>query len=390
MRKIGLLCVIFAWAVVHLGFSVQAQGVSAEIILTIDRPAGPLGTVVSLSPDGSQFMYYERGSENTLCFYTLDNVQQKCAAWLSREEPRNPEASSFVWSPDSKYVVFHTDLLRTLQDSDIWIVEASTGTLTNLTDDGFTGSLMRTKDNFWFDYAGVWSPDGAHIYFLRNAIKEGRPDGGVMLYRVPAGGGEATKVLDVTIPLVPVEAFSTLRLALSPDGKKIAVDYSPRNDDYKGGVFISSLEGDQPAFVRISEQAPPLYPNRVSFSADGKYVLVQNGNIQYGTMRKDDPDPALVANVDSTPGVPLSESGYSFGAGWSSEGSALIYVVRNPLQTELEGLYYKESPDAKGQMILPGAFIAPDPMSLVLVWAANDHLILSSVKSEFYVVKLSR
>lgn len=390
MRRTGLLWVICAWVMVQIGFSVQAQGVSAEIILTIDRPAGPLGTVVALSPDGSQFMYYERGSENTLCFYTLANVEQKCAAWLSREEPRNPEASSFVWSPDSKYVVFHTDLLRTLQDSDIWIVEASTGTLTNLTDDGYTGSLMRTKDNFWFDYAGVWSPDGAHVYFLRNAIKEGRPDGGVMLYRVPVSGGEATKVFDVTIPLVPVEAFSSLRLALSPDGKKIAVDYSPRGDDHKGGVFISSLEGEQFAFVRISDQIRPFYPNRISFSADGKYVLVQNNDTQYGTMRKGDPDPSLVANVDSTPGVPLSEIGYSLGAGWSPEGSALIYVVRDPFQPELEGLYYKESPNAEGQMILQGRFIAPDPASITLVWAANDHLILSSLKSEFHVVKLSR
>ena len=80
------------------------------------------------------------------------------------------------WSPDGKSLVFTTD--RTGSDSpSLWRVAASGGPAEKLTD-----------GPAWYS---VFSPDGAHVYFVGYGDKAGS------LWRVPAGGGAARRMTEL-------------------------------------------------------------------------------------------------------------------------------------------------------------------------------------------------
>jgi len=57
-------------------------------------------------------------------------------------------------------------------DSDLWVLDAVSGALTNLTDDGYIGSLFSLGDDanptFSIDSSPAWTPDGRSVTFSSN------------------------------------------------------------------------------------------------------------------------------------------------------------------------------------------------------------------------------
>jgi hypothetical protein len=49
------------------------------------------------------------------------------------------EDRTVVWSPDSTTIAFSENAFVTFVDGDLWTMDATTGELVNLTDDGFDG-----------------------------------------------------------------------------------------------------------------------------------------------------------------------------------------------------------------------------------------------------------
>jgi Tol biopolymer transport system component len=52
-----------------------------------------------------------------------------------------------VWSPDSTRIVFSEQTFVTFKDGDLWVMDAATGTLTNLTDDNYTDAIFFLKED---------------------------------------------------------------------------------------------------------------------------------------------------------------------------------------------------------------------------------------------------
>ena len=103
-------------------------------------------------------------------------------------------------SPDGKSIVFvvrKTDLEANRGRNDLWIVGTDGTGLRRMTTDPASDTTPR------------WSPDGKAIYFLSSR------SGSSQVWRLPAGGGEATRVTSL-----PLDVGSYL---VSPDGNLLLV-----------------------------------------------------------------------------------------------------------------------------------------------------------------------
>jgi Tol biopolymer transport system component len=97
-------------------------------------------------------------------------------------------------------MAFTENATRFMVESDVWVMEAESGELRNLTDDGIAGSIFKAqsgKEEAWLDIAPDWSPDGKQLIFARSICKENQQPG-TELHRVPETGGGAEKLLVVT------------------------------------------------------------------------------------------------------------------------------------------------------------------------------------------------
>ena len=121
------------------------------------------------SPDGKYIAYQSNRSGD-------------CEIWIARSDGSSPrqltrlhaQISGFPrWSPDGKYIAFHS---RIKGYGNIFVANVETGDDRKLT----TGTTN--------DVAPTWSHDGKWIYF------ESEREDGLQIWRVPAGGGNATRL----------------------------------------------------------------------------------------------------------------------------------------------------------------------------------------------------
>jgi Tol biopolymer transport system component len=121
------------------------------------------------SPDGRYIAYQSTRSGD-------------CEIWIARSDGTSSrqltrlhaQISGFPrWSPDGKYIAFHS---RFNGYGNIFVANVETGDYRKLT----TGTTN--------DVAPAWSHDGKWIYF------ESEREDGLQIWRVPAGGGPATRL----------------------------------------------------------------------------------------------------------------------------------------------------------------------------------------------------
>jgi len=124
------------------------------------------GRIRALSPDGRRLLV-ERGKR--ICVYDAGTLAEPtCVAWPGEQL----DFTSFVWSPDGERVAFTEDAYRFFVDGDVWVMEAATGRLTNLTDDGVDGGLTFEEDvPQRIDTVPAWSPDGTELVFARGTME---------------------------------------------------------------------------------------------------------------------------------------------------------------------------------------------------------------------------
>jgi Tol biopolymer transport system component len=128
-----------------------------------------LDAIPQYSPDGRYIAYQSDRSGD-------------CEIWIARSDGTSSrqltrlhaEISGFPrWSPDGKYIAFHS---RLNGYGNIFVANVETGDYRKLT----TGTTN--------DVAPAWSHDGRWIYF------ESAREDGLQIWRVPAGGGPATRL----------------------------------------------------------------------------------------------------------------------------------------------------------------------------------------------------
>lgn len=123
-------------------------------------------SILGISPDASLLVGIESGDR--LCF--LDAVTLEVRATSDpMEELRIIDRISVRWSPDSAYVAFSLDAWRMARDSDIYIADVATATVTNATPEGHAdeaGSLLEASD-VQIDLYPCWISETS-LLFARN------------------------------------------------------------------------------------------------------------------------------------------------------------------------------------------------------------------------------
>lgn len=304
----------------------------------------PLAT---LSPDGAHIAWAMlkgklRNKEQQICVYTFHNADKVCHTLPGQI---NYYPYVLVWSPDSTRVAFTEDAVATGTESDLWVLNVVDGALSNLTDDGVEGN-WRTMEygSFDLDYLPMWGPDGS-LYFWRTQ-PEDLFEGTLALYRIPAGGGDAELVRDLTddfgkqFPLYDSESWYMDGIsAISPDGSKVSVALRAPDgavDTAKTGVWLIDLGDDAADPIQIAtredlQSALPewkMYPGNpmgLSWTAEssGLVIVVYSYDVHFpftvfyyvdmadGEMtpvvdfsQTENPD-ALFTTIDEATGLPL-------------------------------------------------------------------------------------
>ncbi|MCC6944355.1 MAG: PD40 domain-containing protein [Thermomicrobiales bacterium] len=164
---------------------------------------------VSLSPDGQLLAATDR---QQLCVIEVEGfVTRRCASLDVLDA--GIRVGDISWSPDSSKLVFAEDAFTLWKDGDIWLMDALDGSLTNLTDDGYSGMLPAaglTSDQgatVYADIAPTWTPDGTGITFSRSIWEEGSFFGNDIV-TIPVTGGNPDFVTTVSSDTPGLAYFS--------------------------------------------------------------------------------------------------------------------------------------------------------------------------------------
>jgi RNA polymerase sigma factor (sigma-70 family) len=211
------------------------------------------------------------------------------------------------WSPDgTKLAVIHK--------RDIWVASA---------DGGEPVQITRTpEDKSW----PQWSPDGKMIAYTSGALMV-----------VPASGGEATKILDITGRAVGYAGY-----AWSPDSKELAVLSSNRWYRKEGVILAISIpDGKTRQILDLSEQ-PVDDARYLRWSPDGQNLALTGSN--YLTIVDSKPRNQIFIVPAEGGKVTGIAADYSGGMGdnygpisWSPDGKWISYQCNGYAKTRPEG-----------------------------------------------------
>jgi Tol biopolymer transport system component len=340
---------------------------TVEVISTtdFDLNAGPGNTSAYLAPDGKRFVHRE--GEN-LCLYAQDAAEPTCA---QLPEPLDgtfyPE--SLVWSPDSRYVTFAENFLVYFVDSDIWVWDTTTDAVTDLTDDG--PNRLDFDDDSWegIDLAPTWLPDGRILFLRYSRIDDETPP--AEIYAMEPNGSNLEKMGELD------SSGTFAAYAMTATEEHLFYNYYVNGDAPKNGVWMSNRDGSNPKQIFASEV--PDIPWSLSTSSDGRYVLM-NLPLPNDLNFSPEQSAARLLDVESGEEILIDPDHFVAGAGWSPDGTALIYIVNDRrATTETDnGLYVTGTPGENGRRILEGEwFPTTSRQQQPLTWGANHTTLLT-------------
>jgi len=160
-------------------------------------------------------------------------------------------------SPDGKYVAYTAR--DDLGQSSLWVKHIATGSNVQIVPPA-------TPDVFFGQ--STFSPDGNHIYYLRN--DRGRVSG--VLYQVPVLGGTSRKVLE-----------NVSRISFSPDGKRFTFErrYASEGED---AVIIANADGTGEQKL-ATRKHPDFFLGGAAWSPDGQTIACPIGGFTGGYYR---------------------------------------------------------------------------------------------------------
>lgn len=183
--RLRSLALAFILVVTPLLPGAGAQEVAEPIPIDID------GFPLSISPDGSRLAGVHADGAR-VCIWEIPSGEAACDGDI----PEPVEARSVTWAPDSSAFAFSLGAPNRLVDSDIYVFEAGSGTLHNLTDDDPDGIgadqvsfLTPPGSPVAIDRFPAWSPDGGSLLFARTVWGDAEAPG-VALMMSSRDGGE--------------------------------------------------------------------------------------------------------------------------------------------------------------------------------------------------------
>ncbi len=348
-------------------------------VRTIDSDAG---TVVAGSPDGTKIAVVSPGI--SLCVIDSATLEEMSCASIS-EAAISVRLDDLVWSPDSTRIAFSEMGFDLGTDSDLWVMDAATGALTNLTDDGFAGSIYGFDDDdpaatasFFVDASPAWTPDGAFISFSRTGYMNGDATGNV-LARIPAAGGEVEELVRIS-ELEPGVVY--YRSGWSPDGTTLYYTFTGSLLlDADNGVWAYDTVTGTTAPIATFNQQPTLGPPallEVSPAGDSLLVwyptAVRNFTLSETLIHLVD----LGTGTMAPPWMPLVPPGAIRGmtqGTFSPDGSAMLLLIDGEDENSNE-LWLLDLASDETTLVLEDV---PDPLYsgwLALSWGANGTVVI--------------
>ncbi len=325
--------------------------------------------IIALSPDGK---WLAAARDKALCIIAVDTLADKHCVSL---ETGPIDRQSIVWSPDGKRVAFTENLVMYFYESDLWMLDIDSGQLTNLTDDGLSGGVLKLpKDVSTLDTMLTWSPDSQTLLFSRSARS-----GSTALYQISANGGTPQKVLDIQGKGMAGVSYGPRWL---PNGKIIyTVHHSPFADPVNG-VWIADSNGQNAKqLLKFTDRQQGL-PTLRAVSAKGDLALIYYAGA-LPTASKLNLSDFVLLDVNSGQTVPLMPTTAGdflsvTNATLSADGSKVLYVYwTRDKQAHLAVRDVKGQTETNllTQSLLYGA---TDSIMQGLDWASNDSIYVAT------------
>ncbi|HMA36235.1 MAG TPA: hypothetical protein VKY74_17395 [Chloroflexia bacterium] len=283
---------------------VSAAALSVTSVEELSLPHGDL----YLSPDGQQIAWVDK---KQICVYTAAAVQQRCASI-----PAIIDANVVRWSPDSTRLVFTENLFLYFYKPHIWVLDAATGHLANLTAGGAATKIGPLTGLGGQIYVLALAPDGGLIAYNRDLLKTQSPDLGVWVARP-----------DGTDPRHLVGDRLVTDIEFSPDGQALL-------------AFSDAVVGQYAL-------PPGVSSSWLVTLADGKEI-------------------------------PIDPLGAHWAA-WAPTGEGLAYIVSSRRTPNTSGLYLAARPGSPGRQVYAEAVVPPLVVGgqyQTLRWAANNTILL--------------
>jgi Tol biopolymer transport system component len=354
-------------------------------VTELDLLADTTNIYYYLTPDGERLAHLSRDG---IGMYTTAG-QQLSLIRIVKRIGRIVDFEAMRWSPDSRHIVVTENFWQSLAEPDIYVIDTTTGEISNLTDDQVDSLPIDEPDVSWDDiYIDViphWVDGGECILFVRYT-RTGEDYNPPALMTIRPDGSDLT-------PIGTIEAddsFAITDVDWSPDGNFMAYVYISR-DSPNNGVWLADVDGQNARrlgdFVYEAEDETISVPfAKVIFSADGQYVLACTkwissplSSIELNTKRqRSQASPWRVFSVVTGASLVLNDEFYVSGAGWSPDGHALAYLVTDRLAPDNSGLYISSGPGDPGRLVLPGLFYpSTSYQTQPLTWADNNTILLS-------------
>jgi hypothetical protein len=339
----------------------------------------PDGRIVSMSPDGR---WLAHARPDSLCVVSVDTLAEQACADLSGLGA-GLRLEDVTWAPDGSALAFSENALRILRDGDLWHMDALTGALTNLDDDGVEGRLDLSPDDtrdapITIPLNPAFSPDGSRIAFSRSVVE---PDGSrrTAIAVVPATGGEVTEV-EVIDDELGVVYFG---IRWSPDGERLYLSFTAQDrEDLRNGIWVMRADGSgSPSLVVPRYQDTP-GPAVVGVTADGGTLLLQDPTVLALFGGRDLSAWALadVATGEVEPLVAMGEApagAFVSLAGLSPDGRSVVLLQSEGRRENR--VYVRPVDGDAATLLVPEAIEDAGPIDrlLPITWATNDTLFLT-------------
>jgi hypothetical protein len=250
---LGLVCLVFAATVGPSSAAADqpddAPGISLVEQRVIEIPGSQL---LSLSPEGGSIAVTRPRGPNPsqLCIHDVVTLTERvCADVSGLDAGLWPD--SVVWSPDSEWLAFAELWPQYNVDGDLWLMDASTGALTNLLDDGYRGVVGSASEDelTWEDVITLptyptFTPDNAAVAFSRTVVQAGEFES-ADIATVPITGGDA-------VPLGDLERQALIgeyrRMQWTADGSRLYVSLVDQGASRLGpdsGIWVFEADGQR-------------------------------------------------------------------------------------------------------------------------------------------------
>jgi hypothetical protein len=359
-----LLCLLAALA----GTQAQEPAFSAVVLHRLGTFEGMRFNTALLSPDGSRYAYL--GADLSLCVFAIDGTETGC---VTLEPVQSLDPQSLRWSADSRYIAMTQNFIRFFIDADIWVLDTETMGLNNVTPDS-VDRLNLNDDNWpgYQDMAPVWLADG-RLAFVRAQRRNAAFT--TTLYSALPDGTDLTP-----IPGAVFDGLMPYLMSAAAQAPVLAYNVEKLSDGIFGVEVLQLPEGTAAPVLKMNRRLVDM-----SLSADGRYVVIADER----TLLLDEGVGYVAADAEQTEPLTLNAPGIVAAAAIAPDSSAIAYLISEPNNSEINGLYVQPLPEGEPQQVLKGTFRSPLNTQYLLVWGGDTVLLVERQTQELLAIRIT-